>query len=314
MKLAIGFKKAALASLVCLYGATAQSLPLINEWNVDQEFEWTEWTDDGETGGTGIQASDPSDSVGAAPYGDNVNGWQTLSWTDESGNTSSVQINGGSGDTSNTNRVTSTEPLDISDFSLGPVVAHDNQTLNSNTASLNTAQATDFIILAAVDPALGTIATRTLTYDINFTETPNFLTGSDCPSGNPDGSSCRDIFTIAGPGLTGESVDVTGSVEDAFVIDSFILPGDPGNPAIEYTVFLLAQGLGILDDAICTAAGADLGCFGLVTDENENNVFQLQYAITAREVPEPAAILLIGLGLLGIAGLRSRKSFRNVSA
>ncbi len=314
MKLAIGFKKAALASVVCLFGATAHAVPFINEWNVDQEFEWTEWTDDEETGGTGIQASDTSASVGPAPYGDNVDGWQTLTWSDDSGNTSSVQINGGDGTTSNTNANTTSLPLDISDFSLGPVVAHDNQTLNSNTASLNTAQATDFIVLAAADPALGPIATRTLTYDINFTETPNFLTGSDCPSGNPDGSSCRDIFTIAGPGLTGESVDVTGSVEDAFVIDSFILPGDAGNPAIEYTVFLLAQGLGILDDAICTAAGADPGCFGLVTDEDANNVFQLQYAIIAREVPEPAAILLIGLGLLGMAGLRSRKSFRGLSA
>jgi hypothetical protein len=314
MKRITGFRKAALASLLCVVGASAQAVPFINEWNVDQEFEWTEWTDDGDTGGTGIQESDTSASVGPAPYGDNVSGWQTLSWSDDDANTSSVQINDGDGTTTNTNAFTATEPLDISDFALGPKVAHDNQTLNNNTESLDTAQATDFIVLAAADPALGPLDTRTLTYDINFTETPNALTGTDCPSGNPDGVSCRDIFTIAGPGLTGESVDVTGTDDDAFVIDSFIIPGDPGNPAIEYTVFLLAEGLGILDDAICAAAGADPNCFGLVTDENANNVFQLQYAITAREIPEPAAILLIGLGLLGMAGLRRSRRDSQVTA
>ncbi len=91
------------------------------------------------------------------------------------------------------------------------------------------------------------------------------------------------------------------------MIDSFILPGDPGKPAIEYTVYLLSEGLGVLSNATCAMAGADPGCFGLITDENTNNQFQFRYAIAAREVPEPAAILLIGLGLLGMAGLRSRK-------
>jgi hypothetical protein len=55
-------------------------------------------------------------------------------------------------------------------------------------------------------------------------------------------------------------------------------------------------------------AGADEFYLGLFDDINNNNVGQLQVSIAATPVPEPATLLLFGIGILGLIGYGLRRS------
>ncbi|MCB1667838.1 MAG: THxN family PEP-CTERM protein [Porticoccaceae bacterium] len=305
MKLATQLKQVALVSVLSVFGVSAaNAVPLITQWGSEQEFEFTAWEDTNGGGGDDIFASGAS--------GSNVAGVTKLAWGSPTGSPrSSIVINPGVDPTQptnalvNSNVTTSTDGvLQLADFGLGPVLAHNNFAISNAFQTLDTATGTDYVVLEALAPPLGALAPRVLTFGINFAETNNALTGDACPSGNP-GTGCSDIFTLSGLDL-GPEVDVIDSDDDAFQIDQFLIPADGGG-FIKYTVYLLAEGLGFLDNAVCSVAGAEDGCIGLITLEGQTNAFQLRFAITAEEIPEPATLALFAGSLLLMLGLRRRK-------
>lgn len=306
MKYSTNLKNLAVFLGLSVFGATsALAIPLITQWGSEQEFEFTDWEDTNGGGGDDIFASGGS--------GSNVPGVTKLAWGDENGAQSSIVINPTGDPTVPSNVVsssvvtTSTDGvLELADFSLGPKLVHNNFTISGDFETLDTAEATDFVNLTAIAPAFGAILpARELMFDINFAETVNSLSGTDCPAGNP-GGECSDIFTISGDEF-GASVDVVDSDDDAFQIDQFSLPGDEAWQSIEYTVYILAEGLEFLSDAVCGVAGADAGCIGFITEEGLTSEFQLQFAIAARKVPEPGILVLMAIGLMMIVAVRRKK-------
>lgn len=101
------------------------------------------------------------------------------------------------------------------------------------------------------------------TFDISFVETPN---QGGCPPPNPLGSSCDDAFTIDG-------------LPEAIVFEI-----DGITYTIEFRLFG-GEGFIVADNT-------------LYTREDEENTLFVQARVTARQVPEPATLGILGLGLL----------------
>lgn len=232
-----------------------------------------------------------------------VGGSTKLNWgtpAQGSAGPSSLVINALGGDSttpSNTlvqGSITTSTDVNAVTFDLGPRLTHNNFVITGN--SLQSATAQDHVVLSPL--GLGNLPARSLTFGVNFEETPNNLTGAACPSGITNGSGCGDIFTLSG-GFLGVPMIVNGGVV-AFMIDSFVI-GD-----YFYKVLITSPQLNVLSDAACSAAGTTNGCVGFVTHENATTSTQLSFAILATAVPEPATIALLSGSLL-LMGLVSRR-------
>lgn len=161
---------------------------------------------------------------------------------------------------------------------------HNNQVIPVSSFALDEATLRLDLLLTPADNGDG----ETVDIDpftINFRETPN---SGACESGV---GQCADIFVVSASAPFNNGLFTYG-----FVFDD-----------VQYFVDLTAQGLAELTDQQCAAAGVDAGCLGFITPENMLNATQLLLRIRS-EVPEPAALGLLGLGLLGLTGMRRRKA------
>jgi len=172
----------------------------------------------------------------------------------------------------------------------GSLLLHDNNIIPAATDELESAVLTDWFSLQSAGFGLPPI---TSAFNIQFEETLNQADPEDCSAGQVLGGStpCEDIFVLLNPN------DLMFS----------FAPGD----GYLYTLEVGALGLGPLNDDQCAAAGVAAGCIGLVTQEDTLNSAQFQLTLSARLIPAPAALALMGIGLLGLGYSRRRSARRS---
>lgn len=240
---------------------------LITEWSYTNEAGFSTWTPVPEVTGSGNS-------------GDILNLPTTLSWGD--GDSSSLVAN------SPVNGIIETNGAPAPGVSL----THNNFSIPLGL-SLETAVLRDVLRLTPLAPMGGpSFDAPELSFEILFAETENDPSDGVCADGSAralavNSAGCRDIFVLNNPDeLLGGS----------FVLDDYL-----------YTVIITVEGLGPLSDGACAAVGADAGCIGFLTMENQTNTLQPFFQIIAQQIPEPDLLALLGLGLGALGFTRRRK-------
>lgn len=166
---------------------------------------------------------------------------------------------------------------------------HVNNSISGDYATLLKASVLTTITLTPHAPSGSALAPMPLTFNINFTETPN-TSGSCIPEAT---SVCDDIFVLTG-----------GNLNQTFAYDGYTY----------FVSFLDMQSgpLTPLSPQACTTAGAPVNCLGFWTAEGASETvdFGIVISSTPMSVPEPGVLALVGLSLLGAAGA-SRRRRRN---
>jgi hypothetical protein len=176
----------------------------------------------------------------------------------------------------------------------GASVTHNNweitQSVNIDATLRSRITLTALATQTGPDLGLPPISDQT-DYLIRFEETPNLV-------GNPGGclvppgageQPCPDVFVLLNP---------------ADLVRDIITPD------YIYTATLQITGLTTLSNAVCAELGQGAGCKGFTTNEFKTNAIGTQFRITARpvQIPEPATLAVIGLGLLAMGAVRRRKT------
>jgi len=165
----------------------------------------------------------------------------------------------------------------------GLSLTHNNNPIRGTSLTGATLKTT--ISLDPLAPNNPALPDKLFDFDIKFAETPN--TTGDCADVTSP-IPCNDIFILEG-----------GLPNFDFFYDA--LDGD-GLQQYFVNVFITdSNSLSILNDDICSAAGAASGCLGLTTVERQSNLVPFGFTISSdplSTIPEPASIALFSLGLL----------------
>jgi hypothetical protein len=158
---------------------------------------------------------------------------------------------------------------------------HYNNAINGNYETLKDATLQLTITLTAKDGS-GYTQTWQQPFEVHFIETAN-LSGNNVADG--------DIFTITWD----------GSYSQTFTYDGF-------EYSFDYFENYYPNALNPLLASQCSKAGAAANCVGFLTPENGRTRVDFGFKIAAAPVPEPEtyAMLLAGLGIVGMVARRRR--------
>ncbi len=175
-------------------------------------------------------------------------------------------------------------PSGSTPFIAGPTLTHNNRPITGTTLT-DATLASHLNIHPYLQPGLNV----DYYFSVEFFETPN------------DSSHPSDIFVIKG-------------------LESFLFPFSIGSDPQQYVLDFDIDGLtNIGGNAATVAYLATVGyalpsnAVGFITNENTSNNFNTKFRIMGKEayestVPEPTTLLLLGFGLLGVAGVSRKKN------
>jgi hypothetical protein len=166
-------------------------------------------------------------------------------------------------------------------------LTHNNYPIYEPSLVETTLQIT--VILDPFIPENPALPAQTFTFDIDFTETPNI--------GAPEE---YDVFAL----LTG------------FPNFNFFYDAGDGDGLVEYFVNVFPSTGGVLSgltEPHASLAGVPVGTLGFATPENQSTTLGFSFTISTEpfNIPEPASLFLLGIGLIGLAGVTRKKLRKN---